>query len=127
MNPEMNFYERLHIVCNQIPYGTVATYGQLALLCGKPKNSRQVGYALRMGLAGEVPAHRIVNSKGLLSGAGYFEAPDTQKKLLEMEGVEAERTESGYKVDLKRFVWKTTEDEAEAFYYLFREDSASAE
>ena len=37
----MNFYERLHIVCNQIPYGTVATYGQLALLCGKSKNSRR--------------------------------------------------------------------------------------
>ena len=117
----MNFYERLHIVCNQIPYGTVATYGQLALLCGKSKNSRQVGYALRMGLAG------IVNSKGFLSGAGYFETSDAQKKLLEMEGVEAEWAESGYRVDLKRFVWKTTEDEAEAFYYLFHEDSASAE
>ena len=80
-----------------------------------------------MGLAGEVPAHRIVNSKGFLSGAGYFETSDAQKKLLEMEGVEAEWAESGYRVDLKRFVWKTTEDEAEAFYYLFHEDSASAE
>ncbi len=115
----MNFYERLHVVCNQIPYGTVATYGQLALLCGKPGNSRQVGYALRMGLAGEVPAHRIVNSKGLLSGAGFFETSDTQKCLLEKEGVKVERTDGGYKADLKRFAWKTTADEADVFYYLF--------
>lgn len=115
----MDFYKRLHIVCNQIPRGTVATYGQLALLCGKPRNSRQVGYALRMGLAGEVPAHRIINSKGLLSGAGYFETSDTQKRLLEEEGVEVERTDGGYKVDLRRFAWKMTEDEADVFYYLF--------
>lgn len=115
----MNFYKRLHIVCNHIPYGKVATYGQLALLCGKPRNSRQVGYALRMGLAGEVPAYRITNSKGILSGANAFETPDMQKNLLEAEGVEIKKTEYGYRVDLKRFGWKTTMDEAEIFYYLF--------
>lgn len=119
---KMDFYKRMHIVCNQIPSGKVATYGQLALLCGKPRNSRQVGYALRMGLAGEVPAHRIINSKGYLSGAGFFETSDTQKHLLEKEGVEVERTDSGYKVDLERFAWGTTEDEADAFYYLFIEE-----
>lgn len=42
----MDFYQKMGIVCKQIPYGTVATYGQIALLCGKPKNSRQVGYGL---------------------------------------------------------------------------------
>lgn len=119
----MDFYERLHVVCNQIPCGTVATYGQLALLCGKPRNSRQVGYALRMGLAGEVPAHRIINSKGFLSGAGFFETSDTQKRLLEKEGVEVERTDNGYRVDLRRFAWKITEDAANVFYYLFHEES----
>ena len=64
----MDFYRRAALVCNKIPYGKVATYGQIALLCGKPKNARQVGYALNKGRLGEVPAHRIINSKGILSG-----------------------------------------------------------
>ena len=42
----MDFYERVRFVVNHIPYGKAATYGQIALLCGKPRNSRQVGYAL---------------------------------------------------------------------------------
>lgn len=46
----MDFYQKLRIVCNEIPHGKVATYGQIALLCGKPKNSRQVGYGLRENL-----------------------------------------------------------------------------
>lgn len=40
----MDFYERVALVCSRIPAGTVATYGQIALLCGKPRNARQVGY-----------------------------------------------------------------------------------
>lgn len=48
----MDFYKRVACVCKRIPYGNVATYGQIALLCGSPRNSRQVGYALNRGLAG---------------------------------------------------------------------------
>ena len=56
----MDFYQRAGIVCRAIPRGTVASYGQIALLCGKPKNARQVGYALNKGRLGEeVPAHRV--------------------------------------------------------------------
>lgn len=66
----MDFYRRLALAGEAIPFGKVATYGQLALLCGRPRNSRQVGYALNRGLAGEkLPAHRVVNSQGLLTGA----------------------------------------------------------
>lgn len=105
----MNFYERTALVCQQIPYGKVATYGQIALLVGKPKNARQVGYALSRGLAGEdAPAHRVVNSKGILSGAAAFAMPDLQKQMLEKEGVEVHRTEDGWKVDLKQYGWKNT-------------------
>ena len=118
---EKDFYERMNIVCNRIPEGTVATYGQIALLCGKPRNSRQVGYGLRQNLAGEVPAHRIVNSKGMLSGAGYFETWDLQKLLLEEEGVEVVRTEEGWCVDLKRFQWKNTLEDALELEALFEE------
>ena len=64
---DMDIYRRIGLVCSRIPRGRVATYGQIALLCGKPGNSRQVGYALKKGLAGEnVPAHRVVNAAGIL-------------------------------------------------------------
>lgn len=109
----MDFYKRMALVCEKIPEGCVATYGQIALLCGKPRNSRQVGYGLKHGLAGEnVPAHRVVNSKGFLSGAVYFDTMDMQKILLESEGVELKRTPDGWQVDLKRFGWKNTLEDA---------------
>ena len=75
----MTFYERIGLVCRSIPWGRVATYGQIALLCGKPQCPRQVGFALGRGLAGDVPAHRVVNRQGFLSGARSFAAPDTQR------------------------------------------------
>lgn len=110
----MDFYQRMKIVCAQIPIGKVATYGQIALLCGKPGNARQVGYALNHCRAGEdIPAHRIVNAKGILSGAEAFETPEMQKTLLESEGVQVQKTDSGWKVDLKKFGWKNTMQEAE--------------
>lgn len=103
----MDFYERVTFVCGKIPYGRVATYGQIALLCGKPGNSRQVGYALNHKVFG-VPAHRVVNSKGFLSGAAAFSTPDEQRILLEGEGVEL--TDSH--VDLKKYGWHNTLEEA---------------
>ena len=121
MSPD--FYRRMALVCAKIPYGKAATYGQIALLCGMPKNARQVGYALRTGKAGErVPAHRIVNAKGILSGAGSFATPDMQKLLLESEGVCVEHTPDGDRVDLGRFGWKNTMEEAEELRsYFLRE------
>lgn len=108
----MDFYERMRIVCSRIPEGKVATYGQIALLCGKPKNARQVGRALRLGLAGEdVPAHRVVNARGELSGAGYFETWDLQKLLLQNEGVEVLWTGKGWWVDLKKYGWEHTPED----------------
>ena len=83
-----DFYKRAAIVCRAIPYGKAATYGQIALLCGKPKNARQVGYALnRNRLGDDIPAYRVVNARGILSGAAAFDTADMQKLLLENEGV----------------------------------------
>ena len=84
----MDFYKRLGIVCRAVPEGKVITYGQAALLCGYPKNARQVGYGLKKELAGDVPAYKVVNSQGVLSGAASFEHPDLQRMLLEEEGIE---------------------------------------
>ena len=84
----MTFYEKMRLVCLRIPRGKVATYGQIAMLCGKPRNSRQVGYGLRENLAGEdIPAFRVVNGKGELSGAQHFLVSDLQRTLLAEDGV----------------------------------------
>ncbi len=115
----MDIYRRIGIVCRGIPRGRVATYGQIALLCGKPKNSRQVGYCLRQGLAGNVPAYKVVNSRGILSGASYFETFDMQKILLEEEGVRVLWTKEGWKVDLKIYGWRNTMEDAVYLAQLF--------
>ena len=64
----MDIYRRMEEVFRRIPDGCVTTYGQVALLCGAPRHSRQVGYALRTNRLGDVPAFRVINSKGFLSG-----------------------------------------------------------
>ncbi|MCI8465727.1 MAG: cysteine methyltransferase [Lachnospiraceae bacterium] len=115
----MDFYRRAELVCKRIPEGKVATYGQIALLCGKPGNARQVGYGLGHGLLGRnLPAHRVVNARGFMSGAASFELPDMQRLLLETEGVSVDR--EGI-VDLKRFGWKHTMEEALALEACFKE------
>ena len=115
-----DFYKRAAIVCRAIPYGKAATYGQIAMLCGRPRNARQVGYALNRGRMGEnIPAHRVVNSRGILSGAAAFEIRDLQKRLLESEGVKVEYTEDGWQVDLKRDGWHNTMEEALRFREIF--------
>lgn len=116
----MTFYEKMRIVCLAIPEGKVATYGQIALLCGKPKNSRQVGYGLKKNLAGEdVPAYRVVNGKGELSGACHFEVPGLQKMLLEEDGIEVKWNGNNWFVDLKEYGWKNSLEEAEVFRQQF--------
>lgn len=107
----MDFYKRINLVCKMIPEGHVATYGQIATLCGRPKNSRQVGFALRTGKAGEdIPAHRIISSTGRLTGADYFGGPDVQKELLENEGVRLSHDGKYWKVNLKEYIWKSGAD-----------------
>lgn len=112
----MTFYEKMRTVCLAIPEGKVATYGQIAMLCGKPRNARQVGYGLRENLAGsDVPAFRVVNGKGELSGAIHFHIPGLQKTLLEEEGVAVFWNGSNWCVDLKQYGWQTTVEDAAAF------------
>lgn len=117
----MDFYKRMGIVCHAIPEGQVASYGQIALLCGKPRGARQVGYGLRCNLAGRVPAHRVVNSKGELSGAQYFLTGEGQKMLLEQEGVQVRWNGRCWAVALAGCAWRVSEAEAAALQEQFRE------
>ena len=96
----MDIYRRMEEVFRRIPDGCVTTYGQVALLCGAPRHSRQVGYALRTNRLGDVQAFRVINSKGFLSGAAAFDYPGQQKKLLEQDGIRVDSTEDGDRVDL---------------------------
>lgn len=112
----MDFYKRVAIVCQHIPYGKVATYGQIALLCGMPRNARQVGYALNKRIKEDIPAHRVVNHQGYLSGAGAFSEPDTQRRLLQSEGVTVSPEQ---RVDLRIYAWKNTMEDALHLQKLF--------
>lgn len=69
----MDFYKRMEKVCHIIPYGKVATYGQIAMLCGKPRNARQVGYALSHGrVESGIPAWAAGEQQRLSVGSGLF-------------------------------------------------------
>ena len=118
----MTFYEKMRLVCLAIPAGKVATYGQIAMLCGKPRNSRQVGYGLKHDLAGtDVPAFRVVNGRGELSGASHFQIPGLQQELLTEDGIEVLWNGKCWCVDLKKYGWKNSIGEAEGFSQRFEE------
>lgn len=119
----MNFYEKMGCVCRRIPAGRVASYGQIARLCGRPRNARQVGYGLKMDLGGSVPAHRVVNSRGELSGAGHFLTWDLQRALLLAEGVPAVREGGLWRVDMARYGWRPTAAELAALRELFGDEA----
>jgi methylated-DNA-protein-cysteine methyltransferase-like protein len=84
-----NFFDRVYKVVKQIPYGRVTNYGSIAKYLGSAKSSRAVGYAMNAShnLA-DVPAHRVVNKVGLLTGKHHFFGSNLMKDLLESEGIE---------------------------------------
>ncbi|MDO6760641.1 MGMT family protein [Tamlana sp. 2_MG-2023] len=89
MKPEtLNFFERVYEVARQIPYGRVTSYGAIALYLGAERGARMVGYAMNNAHGKDVPAHRVVNRKGLLTGKHHFEGTNLMQQLLESEGVE---------------------------------------
>lgn len=83
-----SFYQRIHALVRAIPEGKVTTYGAIALALSSPRQARQVGQALA-ALPGhdDVPAHRVVNRSGVLTGEHAFGPPGTMRALLEAEGV----------------------------------------
>ena len=99
----MSFYDVVYEQVIRIPKGRVATYGQLAHLCGSPRASRAVGYALHFNPdPGRIPCHRVVNRFGGLAPAYAFGGIDVQRHRLEMEGVEVREDNT---VDLERYIW----------------------
>ncbi len=83
-----NFFQDVYEVVQQIPKGRVTSYGAIAQFLGTKGSARMVGWALN-GSFGEknIPAHRVVNRHGVLSGKHYFGNPNRMQELLEKEGI----------------------------------------
>lgn len=87
-----NFFDRVYSVTKLIPKGRVTSYGAIAAYIGAPQSSRMVGWALNSSHSSEafVPAHRVVNRIGLLTGKHHFRHPGLMQELLESEGIKIE-------------------------------------
>ncbi len=87
--PEMTFFEKVYKVARQIPFGRVCTYGTIARHIGSPQAARMVGWAMNKCSNEKefVPAHRVVNRNGILTGKHHFANSNTMQELLEAEGV----------------------------------------
>ncbi|HRJ28738.1 MAG TPA: MGMT family protein [Cyclobacteriaceae bacterium] len=84
---DKNFFDDVYAVVKLIPKGRVTSYGAIARYLGTRMSARMVGWAMH-GAPKGVPAHRVVNSQGLLTGKIHFKTPTTMQHLLEKEGVE---------------------------------------
>lgn len=98
----MTSFEKIYEVVKKIPYGKVATYGQIAILAGNPRWARVVGYALHVYPDPEkIRCYRVVKRFGELSEAFAFGGINEQAELLKAEGVEVE----GNRVNLEKYLW----------------------
>ena len=103
MKDEITFYKKVYNVVKNIPIGRVSTYGLIAKYLGAPKSSRVVGYAMNVShKIHDVPAHRVVNRVGLLTGKHHFSGSNMMKELLESEGV---KVKNNIIIDFKNVVW----------------------
>ncbi|OYU81072.1 MAG: cysteine methyltransferase [Flavobacterium sp. BFFFF1] len=102
MAADDNFFERVYAVARQIPYGKVTSYGAIAKAIGSARSARMVGWAMN-NCPDDVPAHRVVNRVGLLTGKHHFDGTNLMQQLLESEGVEVEDNQI---VDFEKHLWK---------------------
>ena len=100
-----SYYDLVYAVVREIPRGRVTNYGAIAdfLALGA---SRMVGWALKQSPGSDVPAHRVVNRLGELSGRGHFATPTLMQELLESEGIEVR---DNAVVEFKKLFWHPSE------------------
>ena len=98
-----NFFERVYDVVRLIPHGRVTSYGAIAKFLGAARSARMVGWAMNAcGGRDDVPAHRVVNRVGLLSGKHHFEGTNLMQQLLESEGVKVKENKI---VKFEKYFW----------------------
>ncbi|APQ16993.1 MGMT family protein [Maribacter hydrothermalis] len=104
MKPENeNFFERVYQVARLIPEGRVTSYGAIAKYLGAARSARMVGWAMNASHnIDDIPAHRVVNKVGLLTGKHHFDGTNLMQQLLENEGVEIKELKI---VQLEKYFW----------------------
>jgi methylated-DNA-protein-cysteine methyltransferase related protein len=101
---DTNFFELVYDVVRQIPKGRVTSYGAIAVALGAKSSSRMVGWAMNGShrIKPKVPAQRVVNRQGLLTGRVHFDYPEQMQELLEKEGV---KVKDNQVVDFDKKFW----------------------
>lgn len=101
-----DYYQRVYNVVQQIPTGKVTTYGAIARYLGIGSGARMVGYALNKAAETNIPAHRVVNRNGELTGRSHF-PDDTMRERLKQENI---TFLDEYRVDIDRHIWNPNEE-----------------
>ena len=104
---DKNFFEKVYEVARLIPYGRVTSYGAIATYLGAARSARMVGWAMNNSLEKEVPAHRVVNRKGLLTGKHHFDGTNLMQQLLESEGIKVIDNQIQ---DFEKVFWNPSEE-----------------
>lgn len=107
--PESDFFYMVYEVVRLIPYGRVTSYGAIAKYLGVKGSSRMVGWAMNSSHShhSPVPAHRVVNREGMLTGKHHFASPSLMQELLESEGI---RVKADKIVNFKNHFWDPAEE-----------------
>ncbi|MBL7707988.1 MAG: MGMT family protein [Chitinophagaceae bacterium] len=106
---EESFFELVYEVARQIPKGRVTSYGAIAACLGTKLSARMVGWAMNGAgkVKPKVPAHRVVNRNGMLSGKNHFKTPDAMENLLKKEGI---TVKNDTVVDFDKKFWNPAEE-----------------
>ncbi|MEQ6167894.1 MGMT family protein [Ekhidna sp. MALMAid0563] len=98
-----SFFQDVYEVAKLIPSGRVTSYGAIAKYLGVARSARVVGWAMNGAVAKhDVPAHRVVNRIGLLTGKNHFQSPTRMKELLEAEGIKVKNDQI---IDFEKHFW----------------------
>jgi methylated-DNA-protein-cysteine methyltransferase-like protein len=105
---EASFFQKVYQLVEKIPHGRIATYGDIAEYLGNRGSARMVGWALNAtkNFPESLPAHRVVNRKGLLTGKRHFGGQQTMADLLRSEGLEIENDQI---LDFDKKLWNPNE------------------
>ena len=102
------FFDQVYDVVKRIPHGKVTTYGAIAKYLGSTKSARTVGWAMNNSHQfNNIPAHRVVNRIGLLTGKHHFSGSNLMKQLLENEGLTIENDKI---IDFKKYFWDPSKE-----------------
>ncbi len=108
MSNSDSFFECVYEIVKKIPYGRVTSYGAIAKYLGMPRSSRMVGWAMNASHNNsDIPAHRVVNRNGLLTGKHHFQGSTLMQQLLENEGIVVEDDKV---VHFKELFWEPSSE-----------------